>query len=87
VDQLDQTPSVDLCPHYRTFAVTSRFVNNTAVTVALYRNMIYLRPGRVIHDEVEFGEVCVYEHHEYVSDMAVGTSGTYVALLFARRPS
>jgi hypothetical protein len=57
------------------------------MAVALYYTMIYFRPGRVIHDEVEFGEVCVYKHHGSVSHMAVGTSGTYVALLFTHRPS
>ncbi|KAJ7349802.1 hypothetical protein DFH08DRAFT_1079126 [Mycena albidolilacea] len=73
-------------PHYGIFAVTSRVCSNTAGAVTLSRTMIYFRPGRVIHGEVEFGEVCVYKHHGSASHIAVGTSGTYVALLFARWP-
>jgi hypothetical protein len=74
-------------PHYGISAVSSRStLANASGAVALHRTVIHFRTGRAIRDELELGEGCVYEHNQPVSQVAVGASGTYVALLFVRRP-
>ncbi|KAJ7349795.1 hypothetical protein DFH08DRAFT_863121 [Mycena albidolilacea] len=82
---VERGPQV-FAPHYGIFAVTSRSFAD-ADSLAWHRTVIHFRPGRTIRDELELGEGCVYEHNQPVSQVAVGTSGTYVALFFARRPS
>jgi hypothetical protein len=83
---LEHNPHV-FAPHYGIFTVTSRSrLTNASAAAALHRTVIHFRLGRAIRDELELGEGCVYEHNQPVSQVAVGTSGTYVALLFVRQP-
>ncbi|KAJ7837982.1 hypothetical protein B0H14DRAFT_1091369 [Mycena olivaceomarginata] len=83
---LEHNPHV-FAPHYGIFTVTSRSrLTNASAAAALHRTVIHFRTGRAIRDELELGEGCVYEHNQPVSKVVVGTSGTYVALLFVRRP-
>jgi hypothetical protein len=78
---LERTVHV-FAPHYGIFAISSRSVLTNVPRIA-----IHFRPGRVIRDELKLGEGCVYEYNQPVIHVAVGTSGTYVALLFGHRLS
>lgn len=64
-------------PRYGIFAVTCRsFMLHPAD-----HTFLHFRPGRVIHGDLELRQGCVYEHHQPIFRLAVGSSGTYVLLL------
>ncbi|KAJ7887694.1 hypothetical protein B0H13DRAFT_1888738 [Mycena leptocephala] len=67
-------------PHYGIFAVTGRsFTFGQSPTPAMY--LIHFWPGRVVHGNIEFGQVHLYEHVHHIHQMVVSASGTYVLLL------
>ncbi|KAJ7101989.1 hypothetical protein C8R44DRAFT_808986 [Mycena epipterygia] len=66
-------------PEYGIFAVTLR-------KFGMRISVIHFWPAHRIHDgKLHFGPACFYEHTGSVHRMAVGTSGTYVALMVLER--